>query len=355
MLYATHRLYQSTNGGTSWSVLTADLTGGTGAIRGFQIAPSDNKTLYVGTNDGLIQVSRDGGATWNLSLTNIPGWPRVVRQFAINPSDPTDCYLAVSNFNTAQVLRTQNAGLSWQAVDATFPDLPANTVAIDPRKNPPVVYVGADGGVFRSSDGGASWSRYGTGLPNTAVIDFRLDTVNNRLIAATQGRGAWEIPIVDSPSEEDVFPTELSVLIGTRLSGSVADLVESDDVYLKLGTTVNLAMLGRPVLSEIILSANLSDSAVKGMDVVYEGHNSVTGTRRELKMFDYAQQLWVTIYGPSDSSITDEVITVSNVPEPQRFVRSQDGAIQLRCANFSSNRFALFQAWIDLAKWHIRH
>jgi hypothetical protein len=58
-----------------------------------------------------------------------------------------------------------------------------------------VIYAGADDGLYRSIDGGSTWRRYGTGLPNAAVIDLRLEPVRNRLVIGTQGRGAWSVPI----------------------------------------------------------------------------------------------------------------------------------------------------------------
>ncbi|UCH96982.1 MAG: hypothetical protein JSV88_09065, partial [Candidatus Aminicenantes bacterium] len=196
MYYATHRFYKSTNSGNSWTPISGDLTGGNGAaIRGFTIAPSNPATIYAGTNDGRILVSFDRGNEWELQLIDIPGWPRIMRQFAVAPSDHLTTYLAVSYFGVDQVLMTQDGGENWISLDNNLSDIPVNTICLDPRYGLQVLYIGTDSGVYRSTDGGNTWARYGQGLPNCTVNDMKIDTFNDHLIAATQGRGMWMIDI----------------------------------------------------------------------------------------------------------------------------------------------------------------
>jgi photosystem II stability/assembly factor-like uncharacterized protein len=196
MLYATHRLYRSTNGGASWSVLTGDLTGGgSAAIRCLAIAPSDPNVVYVVTNDGRLQRSGDGGNSFTLMATGIPGWPRITRELFIHPGDPNTIYHGVGYYGENQVRRSTDGGLTWETLDGDLPDVPVNTVAVDVRPPRPVLYAGADDGVYRSIDGGTSWHRFAAGLPDAAVIDLRLEPERHRLIIGTQGRGAWSAPI----------------------------------------------------------------------------------------------------------------------------------------------------------------
>lgn len=196
MYYATHRFYKSTDTGDSWSIISGDLTGGNGAaVRGFAIAPSDSSVIYAGTNDGRVLASFDGGINWELRLINIPGWPRIMRQFAVDPSDHLTAFLAVSFFGVDQILMTQDGGINWIRIDNNLIDIPVNTICLDPRYGLEVLYIGTDAGVYRSSDSGNTWERYGQGLPNCAVNDMKIDAVNNHLIIATQGRGMWMIDI----------------------------------------------------------------------------------------------------------------------------------------------------------------
>jgi photosystem II stability/assembly factor-like uncharacterized protein len=191
MLYGTHRVWQSTTGGTSWSASSGDLTNGAGAIRALALAPSDPKTVWVATNDGNVAVSVDGGTIFRRVASGIPGWPRVTNQLAVDPADPATAWLAVGSFGAGRVRRTRDRGESWEVVDGDLPDVPVNVVALDPASVPPIAYVGTDAGIFRSNDDGKSWQPFGSGMPNSPVVDLRIDVERNRIVAATMGRGAW--------------------------------------------------------------------------------------------------------------------------------------------------------------------
>lgn len=195
MLYATHRVYRSTNGGSSWSAISGDLTNGSGAIRALALAPSDPQVVYAATNDGNLKVSFNGGSTFNSIGSGLPGWPRVTRELFVDPADPLTVYHAVGAFGSARVRVSRDGGQNWESLAGDLPDLPVNTVAADRRGAKETLFAGTDAGLYRSVDAGENWHRYGRTLPRTAVIDVRLETPRNRLVVATQGRGAWTAPI----------------------------------------------------------------------------------------------------------------------------------------------------------------
>ncbi len=196
MLYGTQRVYLSTNGGTSWSPISGDITGGAGAIRALAMGTNNPQVVYAATNDGRVLVSTNGGANFTLRLSGNPGWPRVTREIFVDPTDANTAYLAVSSFGTNQIRRTHDLGLTWQTLDGDLPDVPVNVVVADPRCGTPVLYAGTDAGLYISRNDGVNWTRYGTGLPNACVVDIDLDANRNRLTVATQGRGAWTAPVI---------------------------------------------------------------------------------------------------------------------------------------------------------------
>ncbi|MBS0195877.1 MAG: hypothetical protein JSR77_03885 [Planctomycetes bacterium] len=192
MLYATEALWLSTNGGDSFTRLSADVTGGgAAAIRTLAIAPSDPMVVYVATNDGRVLRSGNGGANFTLIRTGNPGWPRITRELFVDPLDAGTLYLAAAAYGTTQVLRTRDSGANWEALDAGLPDIPVNTVAADTSVYPARILAGTEAGVYASDDDGATWSRYGMGMPNVPVIDLVLEPSRRRVLAATQGRGVW--------------------------------------------------------------------------------------------------------------------------------------------------------------------
>jgi len=195
MYYGTHRVWRTSNGGSFWGALSGDLTDGAGAIRTLAIAPTDPQVLYAATNDGNVLVSTDGGFNFTLILDNVPGWPRTTREIFVDPTDAGTMYLGVGYYDEARLRRTRDYGQSWEVLDAALPDLPVNTVGVDVRGRKPAIYAGTEDGLYRSVNDGLSWHRYGAGLPRTAVIDVLLEPERGRLIAATQGRGAWQIAV----------------------------------------------------------------------------------------------------------------------------------------------------------------
>ena len=195
MLYGTHRVYLSTNGGASWTPLSDDVTTGTGAIRALAMSPADTDVVWAATNDGIVAVSVDGGASFQTVATGNPGWPRTTREITPHPTEPLTAWRAVADHRRPQVLRTTDGGQTWTRHDGNLPDTPVNVVEAIPG-TPDVLFAGTDRGLYWSPDGGDGWFRYGRGLPNAPVIDILLDEERERITVGTQGRGAWEAPLV---------------------------------------------------------------------------------------------------------------------------------------------------------------
>lgn len=249
MLYATQRIYQSTNGGINWTPISGDITTGSGAIRSLAMAPSNVNVIWAATNDGNVSVSTNGGAVFSTRLSGIPGWPRVTREIFIDPSDANTMYLATASFGTTQLRRTRDLGLTFDPLDGALPDTPVNTVAVDVRFSLPVIYVGTDAGLLRSTDDGATWGRFGGALPNACVVDLRLEPARDRLIIATQGRGAWQIRGLipgDVDGDGSVGLDDLALLLsdfGCATAGCEAD-VNGDGIVDISDLAVLLANFG---------------------------------------------------------------------------------------------------------------
>jgi len=200
LLYATERVFQSTNGGTQWAGLSPDLTnGGSAAIRALAIAPSDGQRVYAATNDGKVLVSSDGGAAFTTVMTGHPGWPRVTKELTVHPMEPGTVYLSTAFYGEQQVRRSVDAGQNWETLDGDLPDVPVNVIAVDGRCSTAVLYAGTEAGVYRSINDGKNWYRFGE-FPHVPVIDLVLEAGRDRLVAGTQGRGAWRVAIDSLPS-----------------------------------------------------------------------------------------------------------------------------------------------------------
>jgi hypothetical protein len=186
LYFGTHRLYRTDNEGLLWTPLSGDLTGGSGTITTIAVAPSDPKTIYVGTSDGRVAVTRDGGATYT-QATGLPN--RFVTRVAVHPTDPTRALITLSGFGSPHVFETSDALATVRSIAGNLADAPANVALYVDDQN--VVLVGTDVGVFQTSNGGTSWSLGPTGLPNVIVQDLVYQPAANLLVAATYGRGMF--------------------------------------------------------------------------------------------------------------------------------------------------------------------
>ena len=205
----TYRLYRTDNRGDNWRAISGDLTSGcTGRAsnggRGCYISAigttAGASAVYAGTEEGYIQLA---------PTTDVaePAWARVDRpntpkrpiaSIAVDNSNYRVAYVAFNGFDAAtpttpgHVFKTINGGQSWTNVSGNLPDAPVNSILIDPAM-PNTIYAGTDTGPFVTTNGGTSWSPLGTGFPIVAVHQLDLNAYTHRLAAATHGRGAWTI------------------------------------------------------------------------------------------------------------------------------------------------------------------
>ena len=161
------------------------------------IAPSsiDGKVIWVGTDDGLVQLTRDGGVHWkNVTMPSVLPYGRVegveASSFAAGSAFAV-VDRRVSGDQSPYIYATSDYGASWKSVAGDLPaDEIIHVVRQDPR-NAAVLYAGGEHSVWVSMNGGAHWRRLGTNMPTVAVYDMRIHPRDRDLIAATHGRGVW--------------------------------------------------------------------------------------------------------------------------------------------------------------------
>lgn len=206
MYYGGNRLNRSTNSAGSFTVISPDLTRGSGGTGGYPygtittiaVARSSPSTIYVGTDDGRVWITRNTGSTWTEITAGLP--TRWITRVAVDPTDANLAYVTVSGFRngstTAHVFRTDNGGGTWVDISGNLPDAPVNDLVLDPR-NRTRLFVASDVGVFVSSDGGATWAPAGTGMPLVPVSDLEATDFGGTtvLTAATFGLGMYRLTL----------------------------------------------------------------------------------------------------------------------------------------------------------------
>jgi len=182
-----------------------DGTGSFGEIVTIAESPVDADVVWVGTDDGNVQVSRDGAQTWTEVSANVPDLPdgTYVSRVAASALSPATAYAAFDAHRDGDfapyVFRTSDFGQSWASLSAGLPDGPVNVI-VEHHSNPDVLFLGTEHGLFMSTDAGGHWAKF-QNLPTTLYDDLLIHPRDNDLIVATHGRSILILddltPLVD--------------------------------------------------------------------------------------------------------------------------------------------------------------
>lgn len=216
LYYGGNVLFKSADQGSTWRVVSPDLTRCTPAQLGRSGGPinydntnaetyctiytigedaKDTRTIWYGTDNGHLEITRDGGAAWHDVIGNIPGLTLPARVEAISPSavTPGTAYAAFDrhmwNDYAPYGYVTRDYGEHWQRISGGL-DGYVHVVREDPR-NTAVLYAGTERGAFVSFDSGAHWSDLRLGIPHVPVYDLQIHPRDNDLILGTHGRGFY--------------------------------------------------------------------------------------------------------------------------------------------------------------------
>jgi hypothetical protein len=179
-------------GGPPWTTFSLGLPAGEVSSAMRQI---DANTILVGTNKGRMLKVGWSGASWTKVQLTSPA-SKYISCIAVDPSNPQRFWVAISQVGSpgGLIYRSDNAGSSWVNCTAGLPNIPMNSVVVDPA-NFKRVWVAADVGVYQTLNLGSSWAGFANGLPNAMAIDLLFHKQDRMLICATRNRGAWAMPV----------------------------------------------------------------------------------------------------------------------------------------------------------------
>lgn len=234
--YGSDRLYRSADNGLTHTVVSQNPIVSGIPLSAIGISPQNDSVRIAGLSDGALWGTTTGAAT----LTNLDALNAVpnsaIARAVIDPQNADTAYVTLSAFGVTNVWRTNNlssAAPTWAAVAGGLPQVPVNAFLVDPAVSS-ILYAGTDIGVYVSTDSGASWAPFGTGLPRVAVFDMA-KAPGNVIRIATHGRGMWQIASIDSA------PTILGPVTATLVSESCLPANGSIDP----GETVTVAFAVR--------------------------------------------------------------------------------------------------------------
>jgi photosystem II stability/assembly factor-like uncharacterized protein len=216
-LYAcSNHLHATTNEGQTWEVLSPDLTRNDKSKLGSSGGPitKDNTSveyyctvfaaaesprvkdlLWVGSDDGLVHLSKDGGKNWtNITPKNMPEWIQI-NSIEPDPLNDGGCYFAATMYKSGDfkpyLFRTKDYGVTWTKITEGIDNEAFTRVVRADPKRAGLLYAGTETGMYVSFNDGDSWQPFQLNLPKVPITDLAIK--NDNLIAATQGRSIWLI------------------------------------------------------------------------------------------------------------------------------------------------------------------
>lgn len=226
--YGSNYLYKSTDYWQTWNPISPDLTDGASTgnlvfntITTISVSRADTNVIYVGTDDGNVQVSQDNGTSWTNISTGLP--KRWVTHVKADPLNAGIAYVTLSGYryhdSTSHIFKTINYGSSWVDIGYNLPSAPVNDVVIDSANNS-TLYVATDVGCYYTTGGSNNWLPLGMGLPLVPVLYLTIHNPTHKLVAATYGRSMYTLDLnqlatsITSVSKQDqivsVFPNPVA-------------------------------------------------------------------------------------------------------------------------------------------------
>ena len=218
LYYGSQFVHKTTDKGASWKIISPDLTtnnpnhqkgdygGLTLDISGAEkynslltIAPSplDKNIIWTGSDDGQIHITRDGGTSWINLSDQVQGMPHEswIAQIQASNYDPGSAWMVVNNYRKGDyqpyLFKTDDFGKNWKSL-LDEKDVEGYTLSViqDP-KEPNLVFLGTEGGLWVSIDAGDNWVQFRNKFPSVSTMDLKIQNIESALIIGTFGRAVW--------------------------------------------------------------------------------------------------------------------------------------------------------------------
>ena len=222
LYFAGHKLYKSDDRGDNWKVISGDLSRGLdrnalpvmgkiwgpdaieknastalyGNASSITESPKKQGLIYIGTDDGLVQITENDGSSWR-KIEKIDGVPEnsYVHRILASQHDANTVYAAFNNHQNGDfkpyLMKSTDTGKTWSSINGNLPERGSVYAIAEDPVNPNLLFTGTEFGLFFSIDGGVKWTQLKGGLPTIAIRDIAIQKIENDLIIATFGRGIY--------------------------------------------------------------------------------------------------------------------------------------------------------------------
>ncbi len=270
--FAANKLFRSDDRGNSWKAISPDLTrqldrdklpvfgklwGPDAVARHASTSfygnaltltesPKKEGLIYLGTDDGLVQVTEDGGQSWR-KIDKFPGVPdnTYVTRLLASQHQAETIYLSFDNHKmgdfTPYLLKSTDAGRTWTSIAGNLPPRGSVMAIAEDHVDPNLLFAGTEFGLYFTNDGGAKWQRLKSGLPTIAVKDIAIQRPMNDLVVGTFGRGMYVLDDYSAlrglkpqmlQQESQLFPIRDGIVyVPTRQYGGAGNAFQGSAFY----------------------------------------------------------------------------------------------------------------------------
>lgn len=249
LYFASQRLWRSDNRGDAWTAISGDLTknqdrmnlpimdrqqswdsgwdlesmSNYNTITSISESPQVEGLIYVGTDDGLVQVTENSGKSWRkLNVSKMPGVPDTafINDIKADLHDANTVYVVLDNHKfgdfTPYLLKSVNRGASWKSIRSDLPDRGLVWRIVQDHLKPELLFVGTEFGIYFSVNAGEKWVKLAGGVPTISFRDLAIQKRENDLVGASFGRGFFvlddysalrEVSEKQLAAEATLFPT----------------------------------------------------------------------------------------------------------------------------------------------------
>jgi photosystem II stability/assembly factor-like uncharacterized protein/flagellar hook assembly protein FlgD len=222
LYFASQKVFRSDDRGNTWKIISGDLSTGIdrnklpvmgkvwsvdaiaknsstsiyGNITALAESPKNEKLIYAGTDDGLVQTTIDGGATWTKTeiFANVPK-QTLITQVVASQHDENVVYACFNNHRNGDfkpyLVKSSDKGKTWVSLSNNLPERGSVLSVAEDFKNKNLLFCGTDFGLYFSYDGGSNWIKMSAGLPNIPIKEIAIHEGATDLVLATFGRGFY--------------------------------------------------------------------------------------------------------------------------------------------------------------------